>query len=184
MQPNYNAGFGFDILNPSNGSITPERLQNALRSNMKIKLVEKGIVEDIIERLAYVNENEIVLSDMAFFEPIRGDPAYSTYRKNFSREQDEDDLSWLSLYKEFWKALISTVKQRRIIQNEMNEKYVDAVDYMFEEEGLHKTDKFSEEDLDHFLSQQLRKSHDPELITCILESLDRDQDGLVSFAEF
>lgn len=119
MQPNYNAEFAFELLNPVNGIVTPGRLHNALRTNLKISPVETDVVSDIVERLAYVNEKELLLSDMIFFEPLREDSSYSVYRKNTSVAQDEDDTTWHRLYKELWRALINTVKQRRVVQKEM-----------------------------------------------------------------
>ena len=118
-QKNYNAGFAFELLNPQNGIVNVSRLHNALRTNVKIDLVEKDVVSDIIERLAYINEQELLLSDMIFFEPTKNDPSYYEYRKNLSTEQDDSDTSWHRLYSELWKALINTVKQRRIIQKQM-----------------------------------------------------------------
>jgi len=67
MQPNYNAGLAFEFLNPLNGKVNAKRLHNALRTNLKIELVEITIIEDIIQRLAYEREGELVLSDMVFF---------------------------------------------------------------------------------------------------------------------
>lgn len=184
IQPNYNAGFGFELLNPLSGIVDVKRLHNEMRSNFKIALVEKSIVEDIIGRLGYVNDNEILLSDMTFFEPSRSDPSFTTYRRNFRTDQDESDITWHRLYKEIWKALINTVKQRRIIQNEMNDNYPDAIDYMFEESGIPKNDKFTKEDIEDFITEQLKSRLDPELLKCIIQTLDRDQDGLVSYQEF
>ena len=184
IQPNYNASFGFELLNPIHGTVDANRLHNALRSNFKIPLVEKSIMNDIIERLAYVNENEILLSDMVFFEPSRNDPSYATYRRNFNQEQDENDTTWHRLFQEMWKALINTVKQRRIIQNEMNDMYPDAIDYMFEQRGIHKNDKFTQDDIENFMEEQLKSSIESELLRCILQTLDRDQDGKVSYQEF
>mmetsp|Transcript_12138 Transcript_12138/g.10765 ORF Transcript_12138/g.10765 Transcript_12138/m.10765 type:complete len:193 (+) Transcript_12138:415-993(+) len=184
MQPNYNAGFAFELLNPKQGRVNANRLHNSLRSNLKLDLIEISIVEDIIQRLAYEREEELVLSDMAFFEPTKSDSSFATYRKNFANEQDESDYTWHRIYKEFWKALINTVKQRRIIQRIMNEQFPDAIDYMFNHNGFDLTEKFSREDLENFLNEQLNTEVDTDLIKCIMHALDRDQDNLVSYQEF
>lgn len=184
MQKNYNAGFAFQLLNPVNGIVNCKNLHAALKTNLRIDLVEKDVVMDIIERLAYINEQELLLSDMIFFEPGKHDEAYYQYRKNFSYEQDEDDTTWYPLFKELWKALINTVKQRRIAQKEMCDSHPEAVDYLFELFGMEFNEKFSREEIENFINQQLNSEIDQELLRCIMESLDRDQDNLVSYQEF
>ena len=184
MQPNYNAGLAFELLNPLNGKVNAKRLHNALRTNLKIELVEITIIEDIIQRLAYEREGELVLSDMVFFEPTKEDNSYATYRSNYAKSQDESDTTWYRLYKEFWKALINTVKQRRIIQDIMNESYPDAVDYMFSQYGFTLTESFSIDDLEEFMNDQLKTQVKPEFMRCLMQALDRDLDGLVSYQEF
>lgn len=183
MQPNYNAGFAFEFLSPYKGIVNASRLHAALRNNLKINLVEKDVVMDIIERLAYINEQELLLSDMIFFEPTKEDESYFEYRKNFSQDQDESDSSWHSLYRSLWKALINTVKQRRIIQEEMCLKYPNAIDYMFQHYALNRQDKLGREDFETFLQENLGTKIDQELLRCIMQSLDRDQDNLVSYQE-
>jgi len=184
IQPNFNTEFAFEILNPLNGVVDTNTLHSALTSTLKIPLVEKNIVKDIVERLAYINENEILLPDMEFFEPAVNDPSYAIYRKITIKNQDENDTSWYKLYAEMWKALINTVKQRRIIQKEMNDIYPDAIDYMFEHHGIPKDKKFTEENIHGFVSEQLKTSIDAELMLCIIQTLDRDKDGRVSYKEF
>lgn len=184
MQPNYNAGFAFDLLNPHRGIVNATRLHGALKSNLKLDAVEKDIVSDIIERLAYVNEQELILSDMIFFEPSKQDPSYETYRENFRNEQDEGDSSWHKIYAQFWKALINTVKNRRIVQKEMSEEFPDAVNYLFEHLALDRGDKASAEEIKEFVESELNCRLDDEQQRCIMQCLDRDQDGFVSYVEF
>jgi hypothetical protein len=184
MQPNYNAGVAFELLNPLNGIVTPGRLHNALRSNLKINPIEKDIVADIVERLAYINEQELLLSDMVFFEPSENEQSYKVYKRHLIGGQDESDTTWHRLYRELWRALINTVKQRRAAQREMCDQYSKAVDYLFQYSGLDTSEKLTEEDIEDFINDQLNTEIDQDLVRCIIQTLDRDQDGLVSYQEF
>jgi hypothetical protein len=184
MQPNYNAGVAFELLNPTNGIVTPKGLHDALRANLKITPVEKDIVADIVERLAYINEQELLLSDMIFFEPSENDQSYRVYKRHLGGAQDESDITWHRLYKELWRALINTVKQRRTAQREMCNQYSRAVDYLFQYNGLDKSEKLTEEEIEDFINDQLNTEIDQNLVRCIIQTLDRDQDGLVSYQEF
>jgi len=184
MQRNYNASFAFELLNPKNGAVNPSTLHDALRSRLKIDLVEKSVVKDIVERLAYVNEGEVLLTDMIFFEPYEDDESFNVYRRNFTTNQDETDTTWYSMYREMWKALINTVRCRRIIQKEMCEQFPEAVDYLFQSQGYNANGKFSIEEIENFINEQLNTEISQDLILAIMRTLDRDQDNLVSYQEF
>lgn len=180
---NYNADIAFELLSPVNGVVNTEILHKALTKKLGITAVEKSIVTDIIERLAYEHDQELVLSDMRFFEPTEDDKSYHHYLRNVNKPQDSKDKSWHPIFKQLWKALINTVKHRRIIQKEMSDNYPNAVDYMFSQCSLRKTEKLEKEDIEDFLHEQLKVGLNQELLNCLIQTLDRDQDGKVSHQE-
>lgn len=168
MQRNYNAGFAFELLKPVNGVVNVRQLHDALERNLKISLIEKDVIADIIARLAYVNENELVLTDMIFFEPYEDDPSFATYRRNYSQKQDPKDKSWHPLYKELWKALIKTVQNRRFVQKEMCDQYPDAVEHLFQYFGYTDKEKLSMDEVEEFINDQLNSKIDEDLLVCIM----------------
>jgi hypothetical protein len=140
------------------------------------------VINDVIERLAYVNNEELVLSDMIFFEPTDEDDAYTTYRRNLSRPQAPNDTTWHGAFKNLWKALLNTIKSRRIVQKEMFEQHPNAVDQLFRHCGLAKHEKLDREELEEFMhSQDVLCDH--ELSQSLVASLDRDQDNLAAYEE-
>lgn len=158
-------------------------LHSALQTNLGISPIDKSIMNDIIERLAYVNNEELVLSDMIFFEPTDEDDVYTTYRRNISKAQDPKDRTWYGAYKNLWKALINTVKVRRIIQTDMFSLHPKAVDMMFDFCGKRKSEKFDAGELLKFIKDQGILSFDSEMSTFLIKALDRDQDNMAAYEE-
>jgi len=66
----------------------------------------------------------------------------------------------------------------------MNDSYPDAVDYMFSQYGFALTESFSIDDLEEFMNEQLKTQVKPDFMRCLMQALDRDLDGLVSYQEF
>jgi len=129
-----------------------------------------------------VNNQELLFSDMVFFEPTDEEDSYANYRRNITRQQDPNDNSWHGIYKLLWKALINTVKTRRIIQNQMLTNYPDAVDHLFNHAGLSKSKSFGREEIEAFMND-MSITLDYEHSHCLMQSLDRDQDNLASYEE-
>lgn len=120
---------------------------------------------------------------MIFFEPTVEDDSYSVYKDNVSWKQNLKDKAWHGVYKNMWKALINTVKARRIIQKEMYNKYPNAVDKLFHHSGLSTKEKFDREELEVFMKEQNMLDFDYEHSKCLLSAIDRDQDNLASYEE-
>ena len=54
---------------------------------------------------------------------------------------------------------------------------------MYQHFALSPNEKLNIEELEDFLSEQLNVQIEPDLMRCVLQTLDRDQDGLVSYQE-
>ena len=141
MNKNFNIEYAFKLLNPVNGVITLENLYSALTTNLDIEVNDKTMMNDIINRLAYIKPNKLVLSDMTFFEPTVNDESYKFYKANYDRIQNTRDMSWVQTYKELWEAMLETVRQRRAIQNIMVTKHPNAVDSLYKDYNLRKLHK-------------------------------------------
>lgn len=128
---NFNIEFAFRLLNPINGVVSLENLHSAIITNLQLPVVNKEILRDIIQRLAYVKDNELVLSDMGFFEPTIEDESYEAFRSNLAQHQNAKDKSWHPTYRLMWKTLIDTAKERRIIQNKMITSYPNVVNELY-----------------------------------------------------
>ena len=138
MNKNYNIEYAFKLLNPINGVVTLDNLHSVIRTNLEIPVVDREILRDIIQRLAYVKDDELVLSDMGFFEPTTEDESFDSYRYNVTRPQNAKDKSWHSTYSQMWKALLDTAKERRVIQNKMLKNHPRVVNDLF---GKYRTRK-------------------------------------------
>ena len=141
MNKNFNIEYAFKLLNPVNGVITLENLYSALTTNLDIEVNDKTMMNDIINRLAYIKPNKLVLSDMTFFEPTVNDESYKFYKANYDRIQNTRDMSWVQTYKELWEAMLETVRQRRAIQNIMVTTHPNAVDNLYKDYNLRKLHK-------------------------------------------
>ena len=132
LNKNFNIEYAFRLLNPVNGVVTAENFSSALNINLDIEEDDRTIINDLINRLAYIKPNKLVLSDMIFFEPTPEDESYRIYKSNVDKIQNTRDMSWVNTYKQLWEAMIETVRERRAIQITMLSKYQHAVDDLYQ----------------------------------------------------